>query len=353
MLQRSNGKLLPRHKLPRDPSTGQLVVSGFVCVVHRVHKDRLTNDKRGVNETERHLDWLELPGGSQFCLLFLSKGATIRASADDFETYFYSVMAPEGSERWSATGQPWPGHCFSSEELQGQDADETYFCMTVPRKGCRNSVDLCQAVHEGMLRRADCLRSHETMRYRWPPPNSNTWEGAYADNRVVVQKLTMAQLQLGARLRDSEIVEDSVASYLRSRATLALDKRVRFRENFIAWGTEVRGRRGIVGSDRSKRAQIGPLVFDICAGRVVDQNTLDCVLLSSVLHRIYKYKAGMPPDKVCRLPGDICDELLVATLFLALADCNVRAECPSLLLATDAAPFSYGSAVAPCPAKVV
>ena len=163
----------------------------------------------------------------------------------------------------------------------------------------------------------------------------------------------MAQLQSGARLRDLEIVEDSVASYLRSRATLALDKRVRFRENFIAWGTEVRGRRGIVGSDRSKRAQIGPLVFDICAGRVVDQNTLDCVLLSSVLHRIYKYKAGMPPDKVCRLPGDIRDELLVATLFLALADCNVRAECPSLLLATDAAPFSYGSAVAPCPAKVV
>ena len=59
------------------------------------------------------------------------------------------------------------------------------------------------------------------------PPGYEThpWEGAYADEHVVVQRLTFAQLWKGARLSDSDIVDSSVESYLRHGAVIAVDKR--------------------------------------------------------------------------------------------------------------------------------
>ncbi len=83
------GRLIRASDVPRDPATGLAVVSGFFCVEHKAHKDRLITDKRCPNETEVPLRRLSLPGGPQFTLLFLGKGETVRASADDFETYFY------------------------------------------------------------------------------------------------------------------------------------------------------------------------------------------------------------------------------------------------------------------------
>ena len=92
--------------------------------------------------------------------------------------------------------------------------------------GGRNSMDLCQAVPEGMLTMGGCLRDSETLRYSRPPPSGSTWEGAYADDHVVIQKLSREQLRSSARLRDVEIVEDSVASYLDNGASMSVDKRV-------------------------------------------------------------------------------------------------------------------------------
>ena len=83
------GRLIRASDVPRDPATGLAVVSGFSCVKHKAHKDRLITDKHCPNETEVPLRRLSLPGGPQFTLLFLGKGETVRASADDFETIFY------------------------------------------------------------------------------------------------------------------------------------------------------------------------------------------------------------------------------------------------------------------------
>lgn len=80
-------------------------------------QDRLINDRRCPNETERALKWLSLPAGPQFSLLYLARGETVRASGGDFQTHIYSVKAPEGSERWGATGRAWSGSCFSTQEL--------------------------------------------------------------------------------------------------------------------------------------------------------------------------------------------------------------------------------------------
>ena len=134
-------------------------------------------------------------------------------------------------------------------------------------------------------------------------------------------------------------MRDSVESYLEHGANLSSEKSFRYRENFIAWGTQVRGRRGLVGSTLEKRHQIGVLVFELVCLRVCDGPALDTVLgslvhpfshrpeLSSVLHRIYKWRHSLVDGVVYKFPGDIRDELCVAVLFLALCDVNVRAPC--------------------------
>ena len=197
LLKRSMGKLVPASDLPRDPYTGQIVTSGFFCVGHKVDFDRLIQDKRAQNETERHLDWIHLPCGNQLGQIFLKRGETPRGSADDFETYFYSVRGPPGSEVWGAVGRSWDAASFSKQELGNvvPSSGPVYFCMTVPGMGGRNSMDLCQAVHEGMLHQADCLRPGESLRYRLPIPKCNTFEGAYADDHIVIQRLTVEELK--------------------------------------------------------------------------------------------------------------------------------------------------------------
>lgn len=156
------------------------------------------------------------------------------------------------------------------------------FPLGVRGTGGRNSMDVCQLVHESMLRQDGCLLGEERLDYSLPPPGGRTWEGAYADDHIVVQKLSFSQLSTDASLRDGEIVDRSAESYLRNGAKIALDKRFRSQENFIALGTQVRGRRGVVGSVLEKRHQIAVLVFEITCLRSVTVSCLDCVLGSFV-----------------------------------------------------------------------
>ncbi len=188
LVRRGMGSLILASQVPTDPATGQPILSGFFCVVHKPDKDRLINDRRAVNETELRLKWLSLPAGPQFCLLFLGRGETVRASADDFETYFYSVRAPAETTPWNATGRLWRAGAFPPDVRGSLGVeDSVYFTMEVQGMGGRNSMDVCQLVHESMLREADCLRESERLDFSLPPPSGATWEGAYADDHVVVQ----------------------------------------------------------------------------------------------------------------------------------------------------------------------
>ncbi len=144
----------------------------------------------------------------------------------------------------------------------------------------------------------------------------------------------------------------------------AIVEAITFKENFIAWGTQVRGRRGLVGSTLAKRHQIGVLVFEFLCLRRSDVSCLDRVLgslvhpfchkpeLASVFHRIHKWKTKLVEGEVYKVPGDIRDELGIRDLVLGLAETNVRAPCESKLRCTDATPSAFGACEAPCPPRV-
>ena len=61
----------------------------------------------------------------------------------------------------------------------------------------------------------------------------------------------------------------------------------------------------------------------------------------------------MPETGLVKLPGDVRDELLIATLFLSLADGHVRADVDNELHCTDASPDGFGACSARCPRKVL
>ncbi len=124
-------------------------------------------------------------------------------------------------------------------------------------------MDLCQMSHEGLLLLGSCLRPHETLRLRDPVPSGPTWEGVYADDHLVLQKCTFKELASVAEMRDTAIVSDSMTSYLAHGAVVADEKQVRFRETATAWGSEVRGRRGLVGTCRKRRQQGGIIIFEL------------------------------------------------------------------------------------------
>ena len=89
------------------------------------------------------------------------------------------------------------------------------------------------------LEQGSCFRPGEFLRFAGPVPFGPTWEGAYADFHLIMQRCTHRELADSARLRDTEVVEDSVKSYLAHGVVLAPEKSVRFRENAVACGTEV------------------------------------------------------------------------------------------------------------------
>ena len=189
-------------------------------------------------------------------------------------------------------------------------------------------------------------------------------EGAYADDHMVIQNLSGQQLRTGQRLRDSQIVEDIVKSYLASGASMSEEKRVRFKETGAVWGSLIRWARRLVGTALDRRHQTGCLIFDPVALGHVDLRTLDSILgafhhsfghrpeLMSVFHRSLRLE-GWPSrwrgvQAPWRHPRRVDDGLLAPWL----RRCPLESSCRRIA-ATDATPTAFGSCSAPCSGKVL
>lgn len=119
-------------------------------------------------------------------------------------------------------------------------------------------------------------------------------EGAYADDHMVIQNLSGQQLRTGQRLRDSQIVEDIVKSYLASGASMSEEKRVRFKETGTVWGSLIRWARRLVGTALDRRHQTGCLIFDPVALGHVDLRTLDSIL--GAFHHPFRRSERVPQE---------------------------------------------------------
>lgn len=138
--RRKIGHFLPADELPTDPASGKILVSGWFCVPHKEDTDRLIQDKRPQNCTERHLRWMNLPSGPTLCGLFLKDNESLRGSADDFSSYFFLVKAPPGSALFNAVGSAWYGREIAEFDNSVVLDDAYVFCLDVLGMGGRNSI---------------------------------------------------------------------------------------------------------------------------------------------------------------------------------------------------------------------
>ena len=57
--------------------------------------------------------------------------------------------------------------------------------------GDLNGIDIAQAIHEAVLERAGMLKPESKIIYGLPAPVGNVWEGAYTDDVLVTQRMSM------------------------------------------------------------------------------------------------------------------------------------------------------------------
>ena len=275
----SNGMavLVPESEVARHPVSGKLLCGGFFGVPHREGKQRLIFDRRPMNKLEADLSpvWLELPHGSQMAEMQLAPGHGVRGSTDDLACWFYQLAHQASWWRRQAVGRRLDGKDF--QEFGGTPGRHFRLALRVIAMGDRNGVPFAQETHEFMLRAAGLLGVDSTLRFGKSVPRGNLWEGAYVDDHVFALQVPLERMQCvpghsascehchgdGGYLPDVLGTEKLEQTYVDHGAEQSLEKRSRYKQDFVVWGTGIEGRRGRVGVEKPKRQKIARLVFSV------------------------------------------------------------------------------------------
>ena len=241
--------LLPEEEALYD-SKGCLISGGLFGVPHKAHSDRIINDRRPFNQSERRLVWAKLPHGTLLTQLVLSKELSVRASGDDLRNFFYLLKHREEWLPRNVVGSSVSGKFF---EKHGADASRRYvLAFRVVCMGDVNAVDICQQTHIEILRDAGLMRPEHVLEYDSPLPLEHTLEGLYIDDHVVIQigpkKRYRRQVVKAEFSLDEELISRSRQQYKDLKLPVSQDKAFTKSSKFKVWGTEVDSATGRVGT---------------------------------------------------------------------------------------------------------
>jgi hypothetical protein len=338
--------------VPRSPE-GKRLVAGLFAVTHKSTSDRLIIDRRALNSTEKRLCWEGLPHGALFAQVRLGPKDHIRASGDDLSNYFYLLENPENWRHRTCVGRPFFGKDLPDS---GLPPDEKYFLsLRVWAMGDKNSVDVAQATHKGVLQHAHCMEPQHELLFGVPTPSTRILEGIYIDDHIVAGVVRKHEVGEKAGMPDWAIVERSRAEYHRLGLPRAEAKAFEIQRSFVAWGTEVDSSSGRCGTPEEKRRQLFFLTcLTISSNRVTKK--LMQSLMGSFIHpfmhrrecmcifgRAFQWVHGLPEKEVVGIPHDIQDELWVACLHLTIACADIRAPICTNVTCSDATPTTIGT----------
>ncbi|CAE7732232.1 osm1, partial [Symbiodinium sp. KB8] len=366
LLEADMATLVPERELPRSRA-GELMPGGLFCVAKNQTEDRLIFDRRPENSTMERLRWARLPAGSCFCRMLLRSDQFVRGSGDDLRTYYYMLKLPDNWVRYNAVGRQVDRALVA--ELSGDPNISYRLCFRVLGMGDLNACDVAQAVHEAVLRKHGVLDPAHTLHYGEHVPDSDLWEGAYLDDLLIAQKITLPyDIPLDGSFepptaqvddKDFQQVTAAEGAYKAAGLERAVHKAFRFEPRFRAWGAEVDGIQGRVSTPLDVRRQVWMLLMKIVTGGWCSREVLQKVIgylafifqyrreFYSLQHHVYRYLDRMPPGKWVPLPGYLLDELRSCSLHLPFARWDMRRAIHSSLLATDATPSSGGAVEAP------
>jgi hypothetical protein len=297
----------------------------------------------------------------------LGPDRTVRGSLDDLRNYFYCLRQAPGGTRHNPVGRRLYGsqvHKLTGGRLPPRKAYRA--CFKVQGMGDSNGPDIAQATHEALLRKAGCLRAESHLTFDTAVPAGDVWEGVYIDDHLILCSVMIAEVT--RRLEhhgDVSLVAASEAAYdLTEGVSRAPEKQVRYKETFVAWGTEVRGRRGRVGAPLLKRSMICGMLSCVLLQTHISKKILERAVaqtthplmhrreLLSILSDTYLFMNSISYQGVYCIPDAIRSELVMLALCLPLCEADVRWPISEKVSATDATPTFMGACEAAAPSKV-
>jgi hypothetical protein len=192
-----------------------------------------------------------------------------------------------------------------------------YLALRAWAMGDLNSVDVSQAVHEGVLRSNGGLSESHQLRYGKPVPRSHTLQGVYIDDHLVVGIVPKSKVKYDNANKDISLIELARRAYEDAGLDRAPKKAYLKATTFTAWGTEVRSEAGRCGAPLARRAQLFVL-RNLALACPTTSKELVRSLLGSYVHpfshrkecmtifgRAYKWCDSLPPREAVRMPPDI------------------------------------------------
>ena len=345
--------LLPVEKALRD-SSGNLITGGLFAVPHKEHSDRVIFDRRPQNELERRLIMAKLPHGSLLTQLIIDKHESIRGSGDDLSNYFYLLQHHPDWLGRNCVGQPIVGKDYVEF---GADPKKKYLlAFRVIAMGDCNAVDLAQETHLQILKDCGAMQDGETISFKKPLPPSNTLEGLYIDDHLILQIVPNRKHRGQQVFRDEEILRCTREQYKRLGVPISAKKQFSKKQNFTAWGTNVDNASGRVGVPLEKLKQLSHLIVDVCnlefVGLKLLQKTVGLLvhpamhrrLFMSLLQDTYQFIAKLQPKKQYRMPVGVREELLWMCMCLPVMHSNARWPVSNRVGASDASLSGGGRA---------
>ena len=269
----------------------------------------------------------------------------MRGSGDDLENCFYLLSHKPVWRPRNCFGRVFSGS--DATALRGDAAQRYHMMLKVVAMGELNSVDVAQATHVGLLKKAGCMSNKDALRYGNPLPRGHVLKGVYVDDHLVVGIVPkhLCHVRIGP---DVDLIDAPRAAYKAAKAPVSSSKTFDCKTDFVAWGTEVKSEVGIVGAPAKRRLQILVLTLFVLVCPGVGQKLMKsllgsfvhsfshCKYLMSIFSRAFKWVHSLKKKVMVRIPPDVREELLIAALHLPLACTNIRAPVSSHVTCSDA-----------------
>ena len=331
---------------------GRALTAGLFTVPHKQSSDRLIIDRRPANATERRLQWAHLPSGVQFGQIRIPPDCVLRGSGDDLSSFFYLLENPAC----------WRSHCAIGRKFRAEDEPELnlvkgqwyYMALRVWGMGDHNAVDVAQLTHEDALDRHSALEHRALLRYGLPLPETGLYQGIYIDDHLIMGLAKKHLCRATEGSADWQLHQKSRKAYDALGWPRAVEKGFERALRFTAWGVEVDGQRGTAGAPVGRRLQLSALtILAVAQGTMT--KAVGRSLLGSYIHpfglrrefmscfgRSFRWVSDLPERAARKIPHDIRQELLEASLLVLLAEADLRAPVSTHVYCSDATPHTAG-----------
>ena len=342
--------------------------SGLFSVTKDLSRDRLILDSRGANLLEQPPQrWIRsLASAESLTRLTLEDDFDLACSGNDLRDFYYLFRASSSRSRRNVlvgAMNPKELQHLSALKQEHLKSPVVYGSLASLAMGDCQAVELAQSCHLGLGLQHDIITADNLCTMYKPLPRESTLVGLVIDDFITISKVRKDRdptvWSEGARLaeRMQDVYED---------VDLIPNKAKGFRDNTESsfWGIDLDGRRGLLRGSLKRAIPLAGIMLKLATIGYATSDLLQVVVGSLISLFLFRRRflslldsllAGCRRDngrEVFRLDGRTISDVLMLIVLLPLAVTNLRAQCPSVLGASDASNWGEAGVVAKIPPRI-